>query len=154
MIIDAPALYRQAYQSFQAATADLKLPDTEYTRKRDEIVVTRGEQLLKEIPSILDAASKKGWIEDVLLRCDPVEPCSPYHYNPEQELDLLRNLVDRLVAEHIEKALVDDKSVKVRRRYWTYDDSRSFSGFDLLVTANISKEERAAIRASVDKNGR
>jgi hypothetical protein len=154
MIVDAHALYRQAYQSFQVATADLNMPEEEYLRRRGDIVATRGEQLLKEIPSLLDAASNKGWIEDVLLRCDPVEPCSPYHYNPEAELELRRILVDRLVAEHIEKALADDKSVKVRRRYWSYDDCRSFSGFDLLVSANISTEERAAIRVSLDKNAR
>lgn len=154
MIIDAHAVYRQAYQSFQAATADLKIPQEDYVRSRGPIVEARADELIKQIPSLLEAASKKGWIEDVLLRCDPVEPCSPYVYSPEHELDVLRMLDDRLVAEEIEKKLADDTSVKVQRRYWTYSKSPSFSGFDLYVIANISSDERAGIRQELNANQR
>jgi len=154
MVVDAHALYRQAYQSFQAATADLKILQEEYIRSREPVIAARADELIEQIPSLLEAASKKGWIEDVLVRCDPVEPCSPYIYSAEHELDLLRSLEDRLVAEEIAKRLVDDKSVKVRRRHWTYTDSPSFSGFDLLVTVNISTDQRAAIRAAINEETR
>ena len=145
-MIDPIGLYRLAYGGHTIGAALLRLPETKRNAVRQQIAIALAEQIVTTLPHKLRESARFGSLTAVALRVAPPPLYSPYVHSKEQDVQEEYLSLWGLVAEKIEDALKDDKSVSTRRRTWSWTDNSYRSGFELLVTASIAEVDKASIR--------